>query len=91
MHGPDGKTYENTKKFIEVTPKRRIVFKHLDTMHPFRMAMTFEPHDNHSHTRHTRLMNFESSRENTALAAFITQANEQNFDRLETHLATLSK
>ncbi len=85
MHGPDGKDFQNEKKFIEVVKPERIVFKHLSqTFHKFQMTMTF---DNQSgKTKLTWRMVFESQAGNTNLKNFVTEANEQNFDRLEAYL-----
>jgi uncharacterized protein YndB with AHSA1/START domain len=88
MHGPDGVDYQIAKDFVEVVKPERIVFEHLRPMHRFRMTMTFaEPSGK---TELTWRMLFESAAETTKLKSFITEANEQNFDRLETYLATMS-
>jgi uncharacterized protein YndB with AHSA1/START domain len=84
MHGPDGKNYENAKDFIEIVRPDRIVFQHLQTMHRFRMTMTFG--DDAGKTRLTWKMVFEAGGESENLKNFVTTANEQNFDRLEAYL-----
>lgn len=88
MHGPDGKNYENLKEFIEVQRPSRIVFRHIQTMHRFVMTMTFAEAD--GNTKLTWHMRFESGGGNDNLPRFVAQANEENFDRLETYLAGMS-
>jgi uncharacterized protein YndB with AHSA1/START domain len=88
MHGPDGVDYQNAKDFVEVVKPERIVFRHLRPMHQFHMTMTFA--ERSGKTELTWRMLFESAAETTKLKSFITEANEQNFDRLEAYLATMS-
>lgn len=83
MHGPDGKDYDNHWIFRIVTPQR-IEGDHLSAP---RFTMT------HSLTElpggHTRLVwrcTFESVEIRNAVAKFAIEANQQNFDRLETEL-----
>ncbi|MES1241851.1 MAG: SRPBCC family protein [Acidobacteriota bacterium] len=80
MHGPDGAEFQIEKEFIEVARPERIVLRHLDAKHGFRMTMTFA--DEPGGTRLTWHMLFEDPEENTRLREFISEANEQNFDRL---------
>jgi len=89
MHGPDGVDYQNAKDFVEVVKPERIVFQHLRPMHRFQMTMTFA--ERSRTTELTWRMRFESAAENTKLKEFISEANEQNFDRLEAHLAKMSR
>lgn len=85
MHGPDGNDYPNESRFVTVTPAEKIVFEHLQPMHWFRMEMTYG-NAGAGQTRLTWRMTFAQSEENEKLRAFITQANEQNFDRLAEEL-----
>jgi uncharacterized protein YndB with AHSA1/START domain len=86
LHGPDGSDYPNEKKFVEVVAPERVVFDHLGPMmHSFRMTLLYE--DLGAKTRVTWHMRFESADEVAKLGKFIAEANEQNFDRLEAHLA----
>ncbi len=89
MHGPDGVDYQNAKDFLEVVKPERIVFRHLRPMHRFQMTMTFVSLA--GKTELTWRMVFESGGENPKLKGFIIEANEQNFDRLEAYLATMSR
>ena len=87
MHGPDGTDYPNAKEFVEVGAPARIVFDHLDPVHWFRMTMTFDAEA--GKTRLTWRMVFQSPEAAAPVRDFIVRANEQNFDRLADHLATL--
>jgi uncharacterized protein YndB with AHSA1/START domain len=84
MHGPNGADYHNEKEFTEVVKPERIVFQHLEPMHHFQMTMLFA--EEGGKTRLTWRMLFESAAEATRLRSFISEANEQNFDRLAAHL-----
>jgi uncharacterized protein YndB with AHSA1/START domain len=84
MHGPNGVDYHNEKEFTEVVKPERIVFQHLEPMHHFQMTMLFA--EEGGKTRLTWRMLFESAAEATRLRSFISEANEQNFDRLAAHL-----
>lgn len=84
MHGPNGATYDNVKEFLEVVPPERIVFKHIQPVHNFRMSMTFEDLSGQTHLHWQ--MEFFDREENEKFRAFILDANEQNFDRLQEHL-----
>jgi uncharacterized protein YndB with AHSA1/START domain len=86
MHGPDGKDYANECAFVEVVPPERVVFDHLETMHRFRMTITWDAEG--GRTRVTWRMRFESPDECAKVRAFVPECNEQNLDRLEAELAT---
>jgi len=87
MHGPDGATYDLEKQFIEVVAPERVVLQHLQSNHDFRMHMTFA--DVGGKTELTWRMVFQDRAENENLQDFITEANEQNFDRLEAYLGKM--
>ncbi len=40
MHGPDGTDYQITKEFVEVLIPKRIVIKHVEQMHSFRLSLS---------------------------------------------------
>ena len=88
MHGPDGTDYPMVKDFIEVVSPERIVLQHLAPMHRFRMTVTFA--DEGDKTRLTWRMLFESAAELEKVRELVSTANEQNFDRLESQLATMA-
>ena len=78
MHGPDGADYKNESVFLEVVKPQRIVFQHLDPVHGFQITATFEEED--GKTRLTWRMLLESSAKCEEVKAFVTEANEENFD-----------
>lgn len=84
MHGPDGTDHEIVKTFTGIDAPEKITFQHEGTAHRFRMEMTFS--DEGGKGRLTWRMRFEEPGEAEQLRAFIATANEQNFDRLESHL-----
>lgn len=85
MHGPDGTDYPMLNVFEEVVPCERIVLRHVQQGHDFRLAMTFA--DEAGGTRLTWRIRFESAEEAERVRVPISAANEQNFDRLQTVLA----
>ncbi|MDZ4658572.1 MAG: SRPBCC family protein [Bythopirellula sp.] len=89
MHGPGGTDYRNESVFVEIVEPERIVFDHLRTMHRFLMTMTFFEFD--GKTRVTWRQRFESVAELEKVRAFVPAANEQNFDRLASHLAQMQE
>lgn len=84
MHGPDGTEYPNVKTFIEVVSPERIVFQHHGPTHRFQMTLLLG--EEAAGTLFNWHMLFESAEGVSQLKDFITRANEENFDRLETHL-----
>jgi uncharacterized protein YndB with AHSA1/START domain len=85
MHGPDGTDYPIAKDFIEVVPAEKISYQNLDPAHRFTMTMLFT--DLGDRTRVSWRMLFESVEEAARVRQVVTEANEQNFDRLAAHLA----
>ena len=81
MHGPDGTDYPNANDFTEVVPNQRIAYRHAQAQHAFTMTMTFVPVS--AGTLLTWRMRFDSADHVTKIRDFVSQANEQNFDRLE--------
>lgn len=86
MHAPDGADYPNECAFVEVTEPERVVFDHVEPVHQFRLTMTFADED--GGTRLTWRMVFADPAEYARVKDFVVPANEQNFDRLATWLAT---
>ncbi|WP_390637577.1 SRPBCC family protein [Limnoglobus roseus] len=80
MHAPNGTDYHNESVFVEVTPPELVVFDHLEPVHRFRMTMQFDKHE--GGTLVTWRMRFDVPAECERVRAFVTPANEQNFDRL---------
>ena len=83
MTSDSGKTFDNTKDFIEIVRPELIVFRHIEPMHDFTMAMRFETVD--GATDLTWKMDFDPGQD-AELKPFIQNANEQNLDRLDTYL-----
>ena len=84
MHGPDGKNYPNQVKFLEIQRPEFIIYQHFKPN--YKMTMRFE--DRCGSTELIWFMEFESNPENEKLKNFLTEANQQNFDRLEAYLNT---
>jgi uncharacterized protein YndB with AHSA1/START domain len=85
MRGPDGQQYPIAKRFVEVTAPARVVLRHEQAMHNFVMTMTFAPEG--AGARLTWSLLFDSAADCAASRQFILVANEENFDRLQAHLA----
>lgn len=88
MHGPNGKAYANLSEFVEVREPEEIVFNHL-VAPLFQMTIGFEEVENR--TRFSFRMLFETVEEYENVKSYVAQANEQNFDRLETVLREIDK
>jgi len=84
MHGPDGADFENHSTFVEVAKPERVVFDHVNGPR-FQMTQTYE--DLGGKTRLTWRMCFASAAECEKVKSFAPAGIEQNFDRLEAHLA----
>lgn len=85
MHGPDGTDYPIAKDFVEVVLPEKIAYKNLEPTHRFTMTMLFT--DLGERTGLSWRMLFESVEEATRVRQVVSDANEQNFDRLAAHLA----
>lgn len=83
MHGPDGVDYKNKIVFIEIAKPARIVYDHVSGP-KFQVTATFDEQD--GKTRITFRMLFESSAAYEAIRAYASEANEQNFNRLQAQL-----
>jgi uncharacterized protein YndB with AHSA1/START domain len=79
LHGPDGKDYPNESVFVEVVAPERIVFEHLSGHH-FVMTITFEVQGAQTVVGWRQV--FDTAEERQRIAPFVTEANEQNLDRL---------
>lgn len=85
MHGPDGQDFGGDRTFVEVTEPSRLVARHEGAMHNFLMTVLLEPADDGANM--TWLLDFDPHPSNESLRDIILTANEENFDRLEAHLA----
>ena len=81
MHGPDGTDYENLCVFEEIVAPERVVLDHIETVHRFLLSGIFTPVGNGSHVEFRQV--FASAEECARIRSFVTEANEQNLDRLE--------
>jgi uncharacterized protein YndB with AHSA1/START domain len=84
MHGPDGKDYPNESIFKEVVPQERVVLEHT-LGHHFWMTITFEAQGDKTLVGWRQV--FDTAAERARIAPFVTEANEQNLDRLEAEVA----
>lgn len=84
MHGPDGSAYDMENEFVTIVPDEHIELLHHQSGHNFRLEMSYE--DEAENTRLTWRIWFESGDEAERVRPFLTQANEQNFDRLEAQI-----
>lgn len=80
MHAPDGTDYENKNIFVEIIKNELIILDHF-TGHKFRITASLE--DLKGKTKITWKMVFESAEEYEKVKSIVTEANEQNLDRLE--------
>lgn len=81
MHGPDGTDFENVCEFEQIDSPEKVVLYHHETMHKFRLTGKFSPAANGTHLEFRQV--FESAEECSRIRSFVTEANEQNLDRLE--------
>ena len=86
MHGPDGTDYQNLSIFSEIVPSQRIVFDHVSGHH-FEVNAVFSEQAV-GKTRLTWRMRFDSTEECAKVRAFVTNANEENMDKLQRCLET---
>lgn len=84
FHGPDGRNYPNHSTFIEIVEPERIVYDH-DVPPHFRMTITLAADGDA--TLLIWRMSFAEASVCETLKSICIPANEQNFNRLEVHLA----
>ncbi|SEM68403.1 SRPBCC family protein [Lihuaxuella thermophila] len=87
MHAPNGVDYENKSVFVKVVKPERIVLRHLEPVHEFLLTVTFSEFEGKTELNWRML--FESAAECNRVKKFVTEANEQNLDRLEAQLAKM--
>lgn len=85
MRGPNGTEHPNESVFLEIVEPERLVFRHLGPVHEFLATFLFE--DLGGRTLLTWSMLFETAAEYDKVKTFVVEANQQNLDRLEAHLA----
>lgn len=79
MHGPDGTDYPNESVFVEVVAPERVVFEHLSDHH-FVMTITFAAQGEQTMVGWRQV--FDTAEHRERIQKFVTEANEQNIDRL---------
>jgi uncharacterized protein YndB with AHSA1/START domain len=87
MHGPDGSEHEMENEFVTILPDEQIELLHHQPAHNFRLDMSYA--DEAGNTRLTWRIWFESAGEAERVRPFLNQANEENYDRLETQIDAL--
>jgi uncharacterized protein YndB with AHSA1/START domain len=80
MHGPDGTDYPNESRFIEVVSNNRVVIEHL-LGHHFIQTITFIADGDATIVNWQQM--FDTIEHYQEISEFVSQANEQNLDRLE--------
>jgi uncharacterized protein YndB with AHSA1/START domain len=88
MHGPDGVDYENLCEFEVIAEPEKVVLYHHETMHKFRLTGLFSTVSTGTQVEFRQV--FESAEECARIRSFVTDANEQNLDRLEAVLQQLN-
>ncbi|HEX3135160.1 MAG TPA: SRPBCC domain-containing protein [Planctomycetota bacterium] len=86
MHGPNGTDYPNSSVFAEIIPLRRIVVDHLSAPE-FRLVASFSERRDGTHL--TFRMRFRDATVCANVRPIAVPSNEENFDRLETELASM--
>jgi uncharacterized protein YndB with AHSA1/START domain/uncharacterized protein YciI len=84
MHGPDGTDYANESVFREVVAPERVVFEHLSEGHHFWMTITFTAQGYKTLVGWRQV--FDTAAHKERIAAFVSDANEQNLSRLDTEV-----
>lgn len=79
MHGPDGRNYPNESVFLEVVEPQRIVLEHV-VGHHFKLTVTLTAQGTRTLVGWRQV--FDTAAERERVADFVTEANEQNLDRL---------
>ncbi len=88
MHGPDGKDYPNESRFLEVVPNERVVIEHFSGHH-FILTITFSGIGNATIVGWRQL--FDTVEHYRQIADFVSQANEQNLNRLDAEVRRAKK
>ena len=88
MHGPHKVHYPNECVFVEVSQPELIAWNH-NSYPKFQVVALFEEISNHQ-TKVTFKMLFSTPEECTKAKAYAVEKNEENFDRLEAELTTMT-
>jgi uncharacterized protein YndB with AHSA1/START domain len=88
MHGPDGGSYPNESVFVEVVAPERVVFKHVSGPQ-FEMTIAFAAKGDKTVVGWRQV--FNTAAECRRVAKFAVEANEQNLDRLASHVLEVAR
>jgi uncharacterized protein YndB with AHSA1/START domain len=88
MHGADGIDYKNEYVLLEVAEPERIVISHPDPEHNFQLIIALA--EEGGKTRLTWCQRFASREQFDQVKAPVTEATEQNLDRLEAELVKMA-
>ena len=86
MHGPNGANYENESVFVSIQMPDEITLDHISPP-KFRVVATFTEEERGTKLQFRQI--FETKELFEKLKLFVTDANEENFDRLESLIADL--
>lgn len=87
MHGPNGASYPNHNRFVELQAPERWVVEHVSPPH-FRLTLTLTAYGTETEVHWYQA--FAKATDCAALRAICVPANEQNLDRLAATVANLS-
>jgi len=90
LHGPDGADYENEYVVEEFVEPERIVISHPDPAHYFQLFITLAE-EGEKKTRLTWRQRFDTREHFERVKAVVSEANEQNLDRLEIELKKMQQ
>jgi uncharacterized protein YndB with AHSA1/START domain len=88
MQGPDQHNYPNECVFLEIRPPELLIWDHLSKPE-FQIVASFDA-INEKQTNVVFNMVFATPEECKKLQHFVPEKNEENFDRLETVLASMT-
>ncbi len=89
MHAPDGTSFDNFCRFVEIKPGELVVLDHIEPVHSFRISLQFTKTG--IGTQIDFIMTFVLQEEYERVKDFVRVANEQNLDRLEAVLQKTNK
>lgn len=87
MHGPDGRNYPNENVFSDVVAPERIVVDHV-LGHHFELTITLTAQGDRTLVGWRQV--FDTAEERQRIADFVTEANEQNLDRLAAEVLSVA-
>lgn len=87
MHGPDGSNYPNEVVFIKIDEPSRVVMDHICL--PYFKAEFTLTRVTDTETSLSFRMIFPTKEDCDKLRGFVTEKNEENFDRLEVELSRI--